>query len=136
MAKLAPHQERDIEHPEATDLYVYGVNHETNKIVETEDLLKAFSDNSQAINAYLDNFKIRRIQEVSVQEKISQMGTTEIAIIALSSVIFLGRRPGNSPSVLFLSETETEETSNFVGTTKDVQYKKSLNGEGSRKSLR
>lgn len=50
----------------------------------------AFNENSAVIVRYLDSFRIRRIQGVSVQEKISQMGTTEIAIIALSSVIFLG----------------------------------------------
>ena len=49
-----------------------------------------FRKNSQQIVENLRPFRIRRIQGVTVQEKISQMGATEIAIIALSSVIFLG----------------------------------------------
>lgn len=49
-----------------------------------------FRQNSQLIVDNLRQFRIRRIQGVTVHEKISQMGATEIAIIALSSVIFLG----------------------------------------------
>jgi len=51
---------------------------------------RVFRKNSQQIVENLRSFRIRRIQGVTVTEKISQMGATEIAIIALSSVIFLG----------------------------------------------
>ncbi|XP_064457801.1 protocadherin Fat 3-like [Ornithodoros turicata] len=90
MAKLEPHHEDEVEHPEASDLFLYAINKDTNEIVDTDTLLTVLNDNSQVIVRYLETFRIRRIQGVSVQEKISQMGTTEIAIIALSSVIFLG----------------------------------------------
>ncbi|XP_022692572.1 protocadherin Fat 4-like isoform X3 [Varroa jacobsoni] len=90
MAKLEPHHEDDAEHPDSSDLFLYAIDKSTNEIVDTETLLNAFNENSAVIVRYLDSFRIRRIQGVSVQEKISQMGTTEIAIIALSSVIFLG----------------------------------------------
>ncbi|XP_037269642.2 protocadherin Fat 3 isoform X1 [Rhipicephalus microplus] len=90
MAKLEPHHEDEMEHPESSDLFLYAINKDTNEIVDTDTLLNVLNENSQVIVRYLETFRIRRIQGVSVQEKISQMGTTEIAIIALSSVIFLG----------------------------------------------
>ncbi|CAG2110072.1 unnamed protein product, partial [Medioppia subpectinata] len=90
MAKLGPHTEGELQEPHATDIFLYAVNPETNDIVDTETLLDVFRQNSQSIVDNLRNYKIRRIQGVTVQEKISQMGATEIAIIALSSVIFLG----------------------------------------------
>ncbi|XP_022257626.1 cadherin-89D-like [Limulus polyphemus] len=91
MAKLQSHHEgEEEEDPESTDLFLYGIERETNKIVNTESLLKLFIKKSDAISEDLAQFRIRKIQGVSVQEKISHMGTTEIAIIALSSVIFLG----------------------------------------------
>lgn len=90
MAKLEPHSEGENQETYATDLFLYAVNPETNDIVETETLLDVFRQNSQLIVDGLRQYRIRRIQGVTVQEKISQMGATEIAIIALSSVIFLG----------------------------------------------
>lgn len=66
---------------------------EFSKIILITIILHFFSvfrKNSQQIVENLRSFRIRRIQGVTVQEKISQMGATEIAIIALSSVIFLG----------------------------------------------
>ncbi|XP_054156169.1 protocadherin Fat 4-like isoform X2 [Oppia nitens] len=90
MAKLGPHTEGDQQETQSTDIFLYAVNPDTNDIVDTETLLDVFRQNSQSIVDSLRNYKIRRIQGVTVQEKISQMGATEIAIIALSSVIFLG----------------------------------------------
>lgn len=90
MAKLEPHHEGEKEDPDMTDIFLYAIDRQTNDVIETETLLSALKKHSHAIINYLDQFKIRHIQGVSVQEKISQMGTTEIAIIALSSVIFLG----------------------------------------------
>lgn len=88
----------------------YAVNPDTNDIVDTDTLLECvqrvicvaqllisrlplysvFRQNSQSIVENLEQFKIKRIQGVTVQEKVSQMGATEIAILALSSIIFLG----------------------------------------------
>ncbi|XP_013781091.1 cadherin-89D-like, partial [Limulus polyphemus] len=90
VAKLESHHEGDVEHPESSDLFLYGINRETNDILDTEILLKILGKQSDTITNDLSHLRIRRIQEVSVHAKISQMGTTEIAIIALSSVIFLG----------------------------------------------
>lgn len=90
MAKLEPHREGDYQDSQSTDLFLYAINPETNDIVDTDTLLNVFRQNSQSIVENLDSFRIRRIQGVMVQEKISQMGATEVAIIALSSVIFLG----------------------------------------------
>ncbi|CAL1272163.1 unnamed protein product [Larinioides sclopetarius] len=90
MAKLEPHHDGEYEDRESTDLFLYAVHRDTNDIVDTETLLNALEQRSELIVSNLDSFNIQRIQGVSVQEKISQMGTTEIAIIALSSVIFLG----------------------------------------------
>jgi len=90
MAKLEPHREGDYQDAQSTDLFLYAINPDTNDIVDTDMLLDVFRQNSQSIVENLDQFKIRRIQGVVVQEKISQMGATEVAIIALSSVIFLG----------------------------------------------
>lgn len=90
MAKLEPHKEGDLQDASSTDLFLYAINPDTNDIVDTDMLLNVFRQNSQSIVENLDQFKIRRIQGVVVQEKISQMGATEVAIIALSSVIFLG----------------------------------------------
>lgn len=90
MAKLEPHREGEYQDAQSTDLFLYAINPDTNDIVDTDMLLDVFRQNSQAIVEHLDQFKIRRIQGVMVQEKISQMGATEVAIIALSSVIFLG----------------------------------------------
>ncbi|GFY64501.1 cadherin-89D [Trichonephila inaurata madagascariensis] len=90
MAKLEPHHDGEYEDRESTDLFLYAVHRDTNDIVDTEVLLNSLEQRSELIVSNLDNFNIQRIQGVSVQEKISQMGTTEIAIIALSSVIFLG----------------------------------------------
>ena len=90
MAKLEPHKEGDYQDAQSTDLFLYAINPDTNDIVDTDMLLDVFRQNSQSIVENLDQFKIRRIQGVVVQEKISQMGATEVAIIALSSVIFLG----------------------------------------------
>ncbi|GIY63372.1 cadherin-89D [Caerostris darwini] len=90
MTKLEPHYDGEYEDRESTDLFLYAVHQDTNDIVDTEVLLNALEQRSELIVSNLDSFNIQRIQGVSVQEKISQMGTTEIAIIALSSVIFLG----------------------------------------------
>nr|XP_046916120.1 protocadherin Fat 4-like isoform X2 [Dermatophagoides farinae] len=90
LAKLGPHLEGDIQETHSTDVFLYAVNKDNNEIVDTETLLDVFRKNSQQIVENLRSFRIRRIQGVTVQEKISQMGATEIAIIALSSVIFLG----------------------------------------------
>jgi hypothetical protein len=90
MAKLEPHREGEYQDAQSTDLFLYAINPDTNDIVDTDMLRDVFRQNSQAIVEHLDQFKIRRIQGVMVQEKISQMGATEVAIIALSSVIFLG----------------------------------------------
>lgn len=90
MAKLEPHMEGESPEPFSTDMFLYAVNPSLNNIVDTETLLNVFRQSSQTILSHLHQFKIRRIQGVTVQEKISQMGATEIAIIALSSVIFLG----------------------------------------------
>nr|XP_027203228.1 protocadherin Fat 4-like [Dermatophagoides pteronyssinus] len=90
LAKLGPHLEGDIQETHSTDVFLYAVNKNNNEIVDTETLLDVFRKNSQQIVENLRSFRIRRIQGVTVQEKISQMGATEIAIIALSSVIFLG----------------------------------------------
>ncbi|XP_053211715.1 protocadherin Fat 4-like isoform X1 [Panonychus citri] len=90
MAKLEPHMEGEVQEAHSTDLFLYAVNPETNDIVDTDTLLEAFRQKSHSIVDNLRSFKIRRIQGVTVQEKISHMGATEIAIIALSSVIFLG----------------------------------------------
>lgn len=90
MAKLEPHREGEYQDSQSTDLFLYAINPDTNDIVDTDMLLDVLRQNSQSIVENLDQFKIRRIQGVIVQEKISQMGATEVAIIALSSVIFLG----------------------------------------------
>ncbi|XP_074599101.1 protocadherin Fat 4-like [Brevipalpus obovatus] len=90
MAKLKPHMEGEVQEPHSTDLFLYAVNPESNDIVDTDSLLDVLRKNSQSIVDNLRQFRIRRIQGVTVQEKISHMGATEIAIIALSSVIFLG----------------------------------------------
>lgn len=90
MAKLEPHIEGESPEPFSTDLFLYAVNPSLNNIVDTETLLNVFRQSSQTILAHLHQFKIRRIQGVTVQEKISQMGATEIAIIALSSIVFVG----------------------------------------------
>lgn len=90
LAKLEPHKEGDHQESRSTDLFLYAINHETNDIVDTDVLLDVFRQNSQSIVENLEEFKIKRIQGVVVQEKISQMGATEVAIIALSSIIFLG----------------------------------------------
>ncbi|RWS16902.1 protocadherin Fat 4-like protein, partial [Dinothrombium tinctorium] len=90
MAKLEPHMEGEIQEPHSTDVFLYAVNPHSNDIVDTNTLLEVFRQNSQLIVENLKQFRIKRIQGVTVQEKISQMGATEIAIIALSSVIFLG----------------------------------------------
>lgn len=90
LAKLEPHREGDHQESRSTDLFLYAINHDTNDIVDTDVLLDVFRQNSQSIVENLEEFKIKRIQGVVVQEKISQMGATEVAIIALSSIIFLG----------------------------------------------
>lgn len=90
MAKLEPHREGEYLDSQSTDIFLYAINPDSNDIVDTDMLLDVFRQNSQAIVENLDQLKIRRIQGVVVQEKISQMGVTEVAIIALSSVIFLG----------------------------------------------
>ncbi|KAG9511249.1 Cadherin-89D, partial [Fragariocoptes setiger] len=90
LAKLEPHIEGESPEPFSTDMFLYGVNPSLNSIVDTETLLNVFRQSSQTILSQLHHFKIRRIQGVMVQEKISQMGATEIAIIALSSIIFIG----------------------------------------------
>ena len=113
LAKLGPHVEGEMQETHSTDIFLYGVNKQNNEIIDTETLLEyvllsdnddvcfrlanfmflstsVFRKNSQQIVESLRFFRIRRIQGVTVQEKISQMGATEIAIIALSSVIFLG----------------------------------------------
>ncbi|XP_076325266.1 cadherin-89D-like [Tachypleus tridentatus] len=90
MSKLQSHHQGQNEDPERTDLFLYGVERETNKIINTDQLLKIFIKKSDAIREGLSQFRIQKIEGVSVQQKISHMGTTEVAIIALSSVIFLG----------------------------------------------
>ncbi|KAI2804340.1 hypothetical protein BLOT_003322, partial [Blomia tropicalis] len=90
LAKLGPHVEGELQETHSTDIFLYAVNKQNNEIIDTETLLDVFRKNSQQIVESLRFFRIRRIQGVTVQEKISQMGATEIAIIALSSVIFLG----------------------------------------------
>ncbi|RWS00018.1 protocadherin Fat 4-like protein, partial [Dinothrombium tinctorium] len=90
MAKLEPHMEGEIQEPHSTDIFLYAVNPLSNDIVDTNTLLKVFRQNSQLIVENLKQFRIKRIHGVTIQEKISQMSSTEIAIIALSSVIFLG----------------------------------------------
>lgn len=90
MAKLEPHIEGESPEPFSTDMFLYAVNPSLNNIVDTETLLNVFRQSSQTILSHLHAFKIRRIQGVTVQEKISQMGATEIAIIALSSIVFIG----------------------------------------------
>ncbi|MDN8674846.1 hypothetical protein Q0N22_15655, partial [Staphylococcus aureus] len=72
----------------STDMYLYAVNPATNDIVDIDQLLNIFRENSHQILDQLKDYRIRRIQGVTVHEKISQMGTTEIAIIGLSTVIF------------------------------------------------
>jgi len=90
MAKLEPHIEGESPEPFSTDMFLYAVNPSLNNIVDTETLLNVFRQSSQTILSHLHTFKIRRIQGVTVQEKISQMGATEIAIIALSTIVFVG----------------------------------------------
>lgn len=90
MAKLEPHIEGESPEPFSTDMFLYAVNPSLNNIVDTETLLNVFRQSSQTILSHLHAFKIRRIQGVTVQEKISQMGATEIAILALSSIVFIG----------------------------------------------
>lgn len=90
MAKLEPHIEGESPEPFSTDMFLYAVNPSLNNIVDTETLLNVFRQSSQTILSHLHTFKIRRIQGVTVQEKISQMGATEIAIIALSAIVFIG----------------------------------------------
>lgn len=90
MAKLEPHIEGESPEPFSTDLFLYAVNPSLNNIVDTETLLNVFRQSSQTIMSHLHQFKIRRIQGVTVQEKISQTGTIEMAIIALSSVLSIG----------------------------------------------
>ena len=90
MAKLEPHKDGDTQDSHATDLYLYAINPDSNEIVNTDVLLDVMRQNSQAIVENLNQFRIKRIQGVMVTEKISQMGATEVAIIALSSIIFLG----------------------------------------------
>ncbi|UYV72305.1 hypothetical protein LAZ67_9002567 [Cordylochernes scorpioides] len=89
MAKLEPHHEGEYEDPQSTDLFLYALD-QSNEIVDTETLLSALRSHSDSVVHGLSQFQVRRIQGVSIHEKISQMGTTEVAIIALSSVIFLG----------------------------------------------
>lgn len=90
LAKLEPHIEGESPEPFSTDMFLYAVNPSLNNIVDTETLLNVFRQSSQTILSHLHSFKIRRIQGVTVQEKISQMGALEIAIIALSSIVFIG----------------------------------------------
>ncbi|XP_076360623.1 cadherin-89D-like [Tachypleus tridentatus] len=90
LAKLESHHEGEQANPKATDLFLYGIDRGTNDIVDTELLLNLFIEKSETISEGLSNYQIRRIQGVYVHQKISRMGTTEVAIIALSSVIFLG----------------------------------------------
>ncbi|RWS00915.1 protocadherin Fat 4-like protein, partial [Dinothrombium tinctorium] len=88
MAKHEPHMEGEIQEPHSTDVFLYAFNPHNNDIVDTITLLDFSSKFTIVEN--LKQFRIKRIQGITVQEKISQMGPTEIAIIALRSVIFLG----------------------------------------------
>lgn len=90
MAKLEPHIEGESPEPFSTDLFLYAVNPTLNSIVDTETLLNVFRQSSQTISSHLHAFKVRRIQGVSVQEKISQIGATEVAIIALAVIVCIG----------------------------------------------
>jgi len=90
LAKITPHLEQGVQQFHSTDMYLYAVNPRTNEIVDIDQLLNIFRESSHQILDQLKDYRIRRIQGVTVHEKISQMGTTEIAIIGLSTVIFLG----------------------------------------------
>lgn len=90
LAKITPHLEQGVQQYHSTDMYLYAVNPRNNDIVDIDQLLNIFRESSHQILDQLKEYRIRRIQGVTVHEKISQMGTTEIAIIGLSTVIFLG----------------------------------------------
>lgn len=81
LAKITPHLEQGVQQFHSTDMYLYAVNPRTNEIVDIDQLLNIFRENSHQILDQLKDYRIRRIQGVTVHEKISQMGTTEVAII-------------------------------------------------------
>ncbi|XP_064608177.1 protocadherin Fat 4-like [Liolophura sinensis] len=76
--------------PEMSDIYIHAIDPKTGEVVSQDALLRRLAEKTDEIEEFFSRFKIKELTRLTVSHDAYTMSLSEIALLCLAAVIFVG----------------------------------------------